>query len=279
VGESDIPPAPEAAVPIPVARKPDLSQLVAAARHVLRVDALDERRLFTDLFNHDHFGATSGANGAVASMPDLCDESYYVVYRYDTQPDRVVKTLLVISTPKQNEVDYFSFRNIYRESDGTDHEDPNYRNSAGAIFSFDNAFFGVGGSAHFDPRIGPENRRNRGLKLFAIPHVSFRRRSGLLSGLYVSSDQDWSPITGRFAMVHLGFRSSLPVVPDHDSVGIGIIPSSDALAADLASVLRDRGGRYRDTAVAFVSSNTINTPLNAQERDFERIGRQALRAV
>jgi len=237
-----------------------LDQLVDAARKILRVDKESEKRLFADIFGQDHN----------TSKISFKDEAYYVMYNYSNISNKITKTFIVVSSPGQNGVDYFSYSHFYRNK-----EDSQSRNSQGAIFCFENSYYFIGGSSHFTSH---RYSTSLGLKLLAISHRQIRQRISQIVGLHVSNDQNWMPITGLVAMVKLGTREELGRSISDDDIQPGVFKAG-SLKRDITETFKrinipmpPSGG---ENLAKFVLRN-INNTADPKRRSKEKYNKQAI---
>lgn len=203
------------------------------------------------------------------------DQSYYLAYRYSTMRTEIVKTFLVINSPKYNDVESFSFTHIYHVQRGNVS-----RISRGAVVGFDHAFYFIGASARLLPNRSMD--KTQGVKVIAIPIESFAHEHRLLAGVFLATGLNWQPLVGRIALVHLGFEQTIGQISEEEARP-KMLRTETELHSDLMEELNlpnfPADNAHVEECFAFIIERINNRPYVDRTEDLATEGiRRALTA-
>ena len=213
VREQGVRSATAAPTPVSIPQPPKRFGIEEHALQMLSAKSNDQR--VSRLFGLESRGLSefqARHQGDAADQADT-EKSYYAMYRYSTIRSEIVKTFLVVSSPKPTHCRHFTFSHFYQ---GLYSET---RETRGLALLYHRSIYLLGGSTN------PENGRFtnlKGIKLVAIPDDVHNPSHRCIAGIFLSNAGAWQPIVGRVVMVHLGFSRSHPNGLRHDEIGIGL---------------------------------------------------------
>jgi hypothetical protein len=191
-------------------------------------------------------------------MKTFSGQSYYVAYRYSTRDEKIVKTLVVITTSSMVvNKRKFLFTHVRKGGNGE------IRISRGLVLCHNQSFMFVG--------ITKDHDHINGFKLISLPICGINANYACQTGVYLSNNRAWHPISGRIYMIHLGFYGQDPASNriDHNAANVKIL-RVDELSNDLDELnnkfrIFDRSKMTKDVMIDRVLSSINN--MRKTDRD------------
>lgn len=138
---------------------------------------------------------------------DEDNEAYYLCYRYSTVHGSIVKSFLVVKTPKRNKIRRFSFLHIIHggATHGGAAGNPAIRKqSRGYILSFPVACYLLGRAERTS--WGGTTDTAETVDCLAVEYEHLRSQRACVPALTLAAAAGSQPVTGRVALVRLGDR-------------------------------------------------------------------------
>ena len=171
----------------------EVARAMAALRTVLRAPA-EPGRCWHHLFTKPEHAR-------------MTDDSYYVAYRYSAS----VPNTLTASFVAVRQVVFEGHTSCVFTSVSEDRARRTGRFSRGGVIAMAQSVYFLGGCAksanHYDPQRRTFGSVSKGIEAFVVPIGQLEDHETMPTGTYLSNKRDWSPIAGRFCMLHLGYRS------------------------------------------------------------------------